>query len=58
MADVDAKDNDEWTALYLAAENGHEAVVRLLLEHKVDIDAKDNDGWTSRYIGQLRMGTR
>jgi ankyrin repeat protein len=39
MADVDVKDNDGWTA----AENGHEAVMQLLLKHMVDVDAKDND---------------
>jgi hypothetical protein len=31
------------TALHIAAKNGHEAVVRLLLEHKADVDAKNND---------------
>jgi ankyrin repeat protein len=35
------------TPLHKAAENGHEAVVRLLLERKADVNAKDNDGWTS-----------
>ena len=33
MANADAKDNDERTALHRAAENGHEAVVQLLLKH-------------------------
>ena len=31
-ANVDAKANDGRTALHWAAENGHEAVVKLLLE--------------------------
>ena len=36
------------TCLMWAAENGHEAVVRLLLEKEdVDINAKDNEGMTS-----------
>jgi ankyrin repeat protein len=43
MADINAKDNDGRTALHLAAENGHEAVVQLLLMHMVDVDVKDND---------------
>jgi ankyrin repeat protein len=33
-------------ALYQAAENGHEAVVQLLLKHMVDVDAND-DGRTA-----------
>jgi ankyrin repeat protein len=37
--DIDAKDDDGPTTLHRAAENGHEAEVRLLLEHKVDVDA-------------------
>jgi ankyrin repeat protein len=32
-------------ALYLAAKNGHEAAVQLLLKHMVDVDVKD-DGRT------------
>ena len=30
------------TALYLAAESGHETVVQLLLKHMVNVDTKDN----------------
>ena len=37
----------EMTALALAAENGYEAVVRLLLEHRADVDAKYIDGMTA-----------
>src|SRR5256886_8323206 len=41
--DVNAKDNMGKTTLHYAAWKGHDAVVRLLLEHK----AKDNNGWTA-----------
>jgi ankyrin repeat protein len=34
----------------VAAENGKEAVVQLLLEHKVEIGARDNDGETPLHM--------
>ena len=49
-ADVDEKDKGGKTALYLAAREGHEAVVRLLLEHKADVDAKDKGGKTALHL--------
>jgi ankyrin repeat protein len=45
--DINSKDSDGRTALSWAAESGHEAVVRLLLEHKADVDAKANYGRTA-----------
>jgi hypothetical protein len=46
--DVDSKDDAEgWTPLSCAAQSGHEAVVKLLLETgKVDVDSKGSSGWT------------
>ncbi|KAL8402640.1 hypothetical protein RB596_009125 [Gaeumannomyces avenae] len=50
LADVDGK-----TPLWWAAQNGREAIVKLLLETgKVDVESKDNDGqtpllWATRY---------
>src|SRR5205809_1003504 len=35
------------TALHLAAENGHGAVVQLLLKEGADIEAKDESGYTA-----------
>jgi ankyrin repeat protein len=41
------KSNHGKTALYKAAWNGHDAVVRLLPKHKADVDTKTKDGWTA-----------
>jgi ankyrin repeat protein len=46
-ADVEAKDEDRWTALIKAAKGGYKAVVRLLLEKGVGVEAKDNHGRTA-----------
>ena len=45
--DPDLQDSYGWTPLSWAAERGHEAVVKLLLETgKVDVDSKDSNGRT------------
>jgi ankyrin repeat protein len=47
MVDADSKDEGGRTPLSWAAQNGYEAVVKLLLETgKVDADSKDEDGQT------------
>jgi hypothetical protein len=48
--DADAKDDDGQTTLHLAAENGHKAEVRLLLEHKADVNAKTMSGKMALYL--------
>ncbi|RYP02653.1 hypothetical protein DL764_005698 [Monosporascus ibericus] len=46
-ADLKSKDKDSQMPLSWAAQNGHEAVVKQLLDtSKVDIDSKDNDSRT------------
>jgi hypothetical protein len=42
----DSKSNTTPTPLSYAAEEGHEAVVKLLLENPVDMDSKSNTGQT------------
>jgi ankyrin repeat protein len=45
-ADVECKSNNGRTPLWWAAENGHEAAVKLLLEKGADVESKDDDGQT------------
>ena len=47
--DVNKRDGFGRTALSLAAEKGHEATVRLLLEKGADVNAKDKRGRTALY---------
>ncbi|KAH8743702.1 ankyrin repeat protein [Hyaloscypha sp. PMI_1271] len=55
-ADKEAKDNDSWTPLHLAAKRGGGAVIRLLaIELGTNIESEDNDHWTSRYRGPANM---
>lgn len=42
--DLDASDRGGWTALMVAADEGHDGVVRILLEAKSDADRKAPDG--------------
>ena len=45
-ADVNARDGEGASALYLAAVEGHDAVVRLLLDHGADVNQPDATGLT------------
>ena len=45
--DVNAQDNEGWTALMWALEYGHTEVVKLLIEEGADVNAKDKKGFTA-----------
>ena len=51
---VNKRDGSSTTALHRAAENGHEAVVRLLLEKGADVKAKNKDGRTTLHETVIR----
>jgi ankyrin repeat protein len=42
LADIDAKDNDGFTALMLAANDGYAHIVSLLIAHIADVNLKSN----------------
>lgn len=52
--DIEAKDVDGQTALYLAAKRGHKKIVKMLLERGADIEAKDDNEQTALYLAALR----
>jgi hypothetical protein len=45
--DVNARDEDGWTALLLASRDGHQKVARALLAAKADVNAAAEDGATA-----------
>ena len=47
-ADINqAEEASKWTALHFAARNGHEHVIRFLVESEADLEAKDRGGNTA-----------
>jgi len=49
---VNAKDQDGWTPLHMAAATGNKGVVALLLANKADINVKNTDGSTPLFIAE------
>src|SRR3990172_3577318 len=52
-ADIEARDNNDFTSLHYAAFNGHQVTVALLLERGANIEARDNQGVTPLHIAAL-----
>jgi ankyrin repeat protein len=46
-ADVNAKNNDGYTALMTASREGHKEIVELLIKNGADVNVKNNDGGTA-----------
>lgn len=49
-ADLEARDNQDRTALMRAAEKGYSDVVRILLDAGADVMTKDKFGWTAFFM--------
>ena len=45
-ADINAKDDSEWTPLHWAADEGHKEVAEFLIAEGADVNAKAEDGET------------
>jgi len=45
-ADVNEKDDSEWTPLHNATLNGHKEIAELLIAKGADVNAKDDTDWT------------
>lgn len=53
-ANINAKDENERTALIHATYNCHVETIKLLIERGADLDAKDREGWTAlRYAEEM-----
>lgn len=43
-------DEDQWTALHFAVQNGDDRTVRLLLDKGAEADAREKAGWTPLHL--------
>ncbi|SCO55458.1 related to ankyrin 3 [Fusarium fujikuroi] len=57
-ADLDTRGLKDTPILCLAAEKGHEKVVKLLLKRKANVEAKDNRGRTPLHLVARKEGSR
>ena len=56
QADINGRDEDDWTPLHLASSDGDSKVARLLLEHGADVNSKTDDGSTPLfYASEISM---
>ncbi|KAI0375287.1 ankyrin [Pilatotrama ljubarskyi] len=51
--DVNARDENGYTALHLAADRGHADMVRVLLERGADRGVKDEDEYTAKELAEI-----
>ncbi len=54
-AQVDSQENERWSSLMIARQNGHVDVVKLLLENKAQIDLWNDDGQSSLMVASLKL---
>ena len=49
-AEIDMQENNSWSSLMIASQNGHTETVALLLKNGAEIDMQENKGWSSLMI--------
>jgi ankyrin repeat protein len=47
---VDLRDGNGQTALHRATENGHDEIIRILIENGIDVNARDVNGQTALHL--------
>ena len=52
-ADVNARNQDGWTALHLATQNGHKDCLEVLIKAKADVNARNQNGRTALHVAAL-----
>lgn len=45
QAEIDARNNDQQTAMHFAALNGNENTIKILIDNKANINAKDENDY-------------